>query len=247
MASPAPTCRAALDEATRRWPTRSKASDGIMGDARHCAKPGSTSDHCTGNAFDLTHDPAHGCDAHALVEQLRQRQDPRVKYIISRRRIWNPLIGAPAAYRALRAEGHGRSRAALSALPGWRRYTGSNPHDKHAHVSTKPGSRSDLRAWWASAPLPPPPPPPQEDDMAKYVRFNRSRTVFEVRGPSMEPVASEEHLRYITNGRLYDAVEVHELGKSGLTWLPVQFAKPDNVLARTTPTDYLRSVGDLPK
>lgn len=131
---PAPTCRAALAEATGRWPGRNRASDGICGDARHQA---SVSDHNLGNAFDLTHDPARGVDAHGLVEGMKQRRDPRVKYIISNRRIWNPSVS-----------------------PHWRPYNGSNPHEKHAHVSIKAGARGDTSRWWGSTPGPSPTPTP---------------------------------------------------------------------------------------
>lgn len=133
---PAPTCRVALAEATQRWPNRRRASDGIMGDSAHCPGP---SDHCTGNAFDLTHDPSHGCDAHAFVEGLKQRRDERVKYLISNQRIWNPAIS-----------------------PDWRAYSGSNPHTSHAHVSIHDNARDSTAPWWdvhdgpAHYPGPPP-------------------------------------------------------------------------------------------
>ena len=123
----AAACRAALDQATSLFPGRVRASDGIMGDARHRARK---SDHNDGNAFDLTHDPAHGCDAHALVEQLLARRDPRVKYVISNRRIASPA-------------------------QGWRPYKGSNPHEKHAHVSIHATARDDTSPWWTGAPQPP--------------------------------------------------------------------------------------------
>ena len=119
---PARACKAALAEATQRAPSRNTASDRIMGDAAHC--PG-TSDHCSGNAFDLTHDPGRGCDAHALIEGLRQRRDPRVKYLISKRRIWNPSISMD-----------------------WRPYTRPNPHETHAHVSIHGRARDDTSPWW---------------------------------------------------------------------------------------------------
>ena len=120
-ATPAPACRAALNQATERAPGRNRASDGIMCDAAHP----SSSDHCSGNAFDLTDDPGQGCDAHALVEQLKNRRDPRVKYIISKRRIWNPSIS-----------------------DAWRDYDGDNPHVKHAHVSILRSAREDTSPWW---------------------------------------------------------------------------------------------------
>lgn len=124
-AAPAPACRAALKEATRRFPARSRISDGILGDRSHMARK---SDHNLGNAFDLTHDPAKGCDAHALVEALRQRRDSRVKYIISQKRIWNPSIS-----------------------PEWRTYSGSNPHIKHAHVSIRASQRDSTDEWWSES------------------------------------------------------------------------------------------------
>lgn len=125
MSSPAPACKQALADATKRWPNRKKASDGIMGDARHQKRK---SDHNMGNAFDITHDPASGCDGN-LIASLAIK-DSRVTYVIWNHRIYN------------------RSRAA----EGWRKYTGSNPHTKHCHVSISTSSRNDTRSWaWANA------------------------------------------------------------------------------------------------
>lgn len=123
-------CQAVLVQASARWPKRSRASDGICPSAAHTsANP--TSDHELGNAVDLTHDPASGCDAHAWAEELRRRRDPRVKYVISNRRIWNPVIS-----------------------PEWRGYSGSNPHEKHVHVSILPGCRGDTSPWFRSGTSP---------------------------------------------------------------------------------------------
>jgi len=126
--TPAPTCKAMLAEATRIAPIRSRASDGICASPQHSGQ-NPTSDHELGNAADLTHDPARGCDAHTWVEKLRERvlagTERRVKYIISRRRIFNPAIS-----------------------PAWRNYTGSNPHTKHAHVSILTWARNDVSPWW---------------------------------------------------------------------------------------------------
>lgn len=146
--SAAPVCRAALAEATRLWPNRNRASDGICADARHP----SSSDHADPDrdgfceAFDLTHDPANGCDAHALVRAAAARRDRRIKYAISQGRIWS----------------------AARAGEGWRPYSGENPHTRHAHVSTADAHRDDTSSWWsgfALAPAPPAPTPAQEDDM----------------------------------------------------------------------------------
>lgn len=123
MAAPAPACRRALEDATARWPKRTRASDGIMGDARHQK---SKSDHNLGNAVDITHDPSVGCDG-SLIAALAIR-DSRVTYVIWNRRIYS------------------RARA----REGWRRYRGSNPHTHHCHISISASARSDTRAWaWA--------------------------------------------------------------------------------------------------
>jgi hypothetical protein len=123
MASPAPACRQAISDANRRWPRRRKESDGILGDARHQK---TKSDHNLGNAFDLTHDPASGCDGNVIAAAAIR--DPRVKYVIWNRRIFNRQRGDSA----------------------FRRYTGKNPHTHHCHVSILAGSRGDTRPWaWA--------------------------------------------------------------------------------------------------
>lgn len=117
-------CRAALRDANATWPTRSKRSDGILGDARHQA---SKSDHNSGNAVDITHDPLSGADGQIIAEHAIQ--DQRVTYVIWQGRIFN------------------RARAA----EGWRKYTGSNPHNHHVHISVRVDVRDDDSAWgWAS-------------------------------------------------------------------------------------------------
>lgn len=110
------------------WPTRDKSSDGMLASSpHHAANP--NSDHeawvvdANGlhvvTALDITHDPAHGPDAHAMAEALRASRDPRIKYIISNRQICS-------------------SYAAHGAAPwAWRPYTGTNPHTHHFHVSVK--------------------------------------------------------------------------------------------------------------
>lgn len=127
MVGPAPACKRALADATAAFPSRSKASDGIMGDAAHVARceadPARCEGHVLGNAFDITHDPKAGVDGEQLAELAMT--DPRTAYIIWNRRIWS------------------RKREA----EGWRPYTGPNPHDKHVHVSIVPEKREDASAW----------------------------------------------------------------------------------------------------
>lgn len=100
-----------------KWPNRNKASDGTIGDARHASQ---NSDHNAWikdkngqpvvTAFDVTHDPANGVDCTVLAGEVIT--DPRVKYVIWDGRIWNITVASK-----------------------WRKYTGSNPHTKHMHIS----------------------------------------------------------------------------------------------------------------
>lgn len=119
---PAPACQAALNEATRRWPGRNNASDGICASPDH-RRRSPVSDHNDGTAFDLTHDPARGVDCHRL--SVLVMRDPRVKYVI-----WNRRIGS-----------QGR---------GWHDYRGANPHTQHMHVSINQSARKDVSSWFAA-------------------------------------------------------------------------------------------------
>lgn len=116
------------DQLNASYPNRNTASDGTIGDDAHCGG-GGTSDHCPNvmddnigvvTAFDATHDPASGCDMNKVVEAVRASKDARIKYVI-----WNKRICSSYAV--------GNAKAW-----DWRAYTGSNPHDKHAHFSVLP-------------------------------------------------------------------------------------------------------------
>jgi murein L,D-transpeptidase YcbB/YkuD len=126
-------------------PDRSKSDDGTIGDERHQA---SVSDHNPDShgivrAMDLTHDPRHGFDSYKFAEMLRQQKDPRIKYVISNGRIWSSSV---APYQ-------------------WRKYTGSNKHDRHVHISVVSDSRADSTADWKLAvPTPPVPVKPGTPD-----------------------------------------------------------------------------------
>jgi hypothetical protein len=122
--SPAPALLALRNAIDARWPSRDKASDGIMGDAAHQAR---ASDHNQGNALDVTHDPANGPDLEALAAALIG--DERVHYVI-----WNERI---------------RNRAFEGGA--WRPYTGANPHTKHLHVSVSAEHREDTSPWKLAA------------------------------------------------------------------------------------------------
>lgn len=132
----APSVKAALAEATRRWPNRSKASDGTIGDAAHSSRGSDHNPDENGivHAYDLTHDPANGVDCAILANHLQRRvlagEEKRVKYVIWNGRIFNPSVS-----------------------DNWRTYYGSNPHDKHMHVSVlyTTAAENDVSDWWALA------------------------------------------------------------------------------------------------
>lgn len=118
------------------WPDRNKASDGSIGDAAHASR---SSDHNPWvrdggvgvvTAIDITHDPRSGCDSYALAEALLKSRDRRIKYIISNRKIASGSDG-PQPWV-------------------WRKYTGTNPHDHHVHISVKASkAHYDDTARWA--------------------------------------------------------------------------------------------------
>lgn len=114
MARIAKSLETLRNQVNAAYPNRNKASDGWIGDAAHA---GSSSDHNPNkndvvNALDLTNDPANGFDVHALAERLRVSRHPNLRYIISNRRIASAGTGW-----------------------SWANYSGSNPHEKHAHFS----------------------------------------------------------------------------------------------------------------
>lgn len=123
-----------LEQATTLWPNRSRLSDGTIGDADHAARVSDHNPDSRGivHAADLTHDPAHGCDAHYWADVIRRRaaagDEPRLKYVISARRIASP-----------------------TSSWAWRVYDGSNPHEAHAHFSVLSGPlENDGRSWFVT-------------------------------------------------------------------------------------------------
>lgn len=114
-------------------PSRSRVSDGTIGDAAHSKRQ---SDHNPwvkdGNvgvvtAIDVTHDPERGCDAGEIVKELVASRDPRIKYIIYNRQI---ISSSVEPWK-------------------WRKYRGANPHTKHFHISVSSNKNlyDDERDW----------------------------------------------------------------------------------------------------
>ena len=115
-----PAAIAVLRQATALRPHRAKVSDGLLPSAAHLSQS-PNSDHNTGYAVDLTHDPLDGIDCFDIYEKLQA--DKRVKYLIFQGKIW-------------------------SKEKGEARYTGSNKHNKHLHISINDNSGNDTSTWF---------------------------------------------------------------------------------------------------
>lgn len=124
-----PAAIAVLRQATALVPKRKKASDGLLPSSAHI-KQNPNSDHNTGLAVDLTHDPKAGIDCAVIFEKLKE--DGRVSYLIFNKKIWSRQL----------------------AKSGNRRYSGSNPHNKHLHISINADMANDTSPWfwWMNQP-----------------------------------------------------------------------------------------------
>jgi hypothetical protein len=123
MSKATPAAIAVLRQATALRPKRKKASDGLLPSAAHM-KQSPKSDHNTGLAVDLTHDPENGIDCVEIFEKLKE--DNRVSYLIFQGKIWS------------------KERA----KQGNRQYTGSNAHNKHLHISILDTCGNDVFPWF---------------------------------------------------------------------------------------------------
>jgi len=118
-----PAAIAVLRQATALFPKRKKLSDGLLPSVAH-QKQSPNSDHNTGLAVDLTHDPENGVDCAQIFEKLKE--DKRVSYLIFNKKIWSRQY----------------------AKRGNRPYSGSNPHTKHLHISIDPDMANDTSPWF---------------------------------------------------------------------------------------------------
>jgi hypothetical protein len=116
-------------------PSRSKVSDGTIGDLAH---QGTVSDHNPRlipglgpipvvTAIDITNDPKNGLDFNRVAEALRLSRDTRIKYVIWNRRQFSSTVSPWV----------------------WRPYSGDNPHDKHGHLSVMSNTSADSMAHWS--------------------------------------------------------------------------------------------------
>lgn len=108
-------------------PNRSRRSDGWIGDTSHAARFSYHNPDRNNwvHAIDVTHDPRNGVDIDRFTDELVVRPDFRLLELIANRWYWN--------FRN----------------PRWVRYTGSNGHFQHVHISVKPGLHTaiDGRLW----------------------------------------------------------------------------------------------------
>lgn len=122
------------NQVNKAYPNRHKSSDGTIGDEAHAVR---SSDHNPWvkdgsmgvvTAIDFTHDPVNSLDAHKLAQSIVDSEDPRIKYVISNKRICS----------------------STQSPWTWRKYSGSNPHTKHMHLSVKADKKFyDDEAPWS--------------------------------------------------------------------------------------------------
>lgn len=128
------------EQIDKKYPNRRTDSDGGIGNAEHASR---SSDHNPWvkdskgqpvvTAFDFTNDPAHGMSSQVMAQALLDSRDPRIKYVISNKKIASGSAG-PKPWE-------------------WRKYTGKNAHDHHFHISVKADQDSfdNDKAWDLSA------------------------------------------------------------------------------------------------
>lgn len=133
MATLIPSLAALRDEFNRTFPGRSRYSDGWIGDAAHQAGPSDHNPDERGyvHAIDVTKDlNTPGASMQEIVNKIvadcRAGRETRLTYVIFNRRI-----------------------ASASRGWTWRDYSGSNPHDKHAHFSgsNAPAKERNTARW----------------------------------------------------------------------------------------------------
>lgn len=155
------------DQIDRKFPTRSKASDGWIGDAAHQARVSQHNPNQWGVvcAIDVTEDLSVGLNCNELMDELDAGNDPRIFYIIHDGMIEN---------------------SDDTRCP----YTGPNKHTKHLHLSVRfedPHLFDDAGPWklpmLGTAPARPakPPVPAKASPAAKLPRLAPGSTGAAVR------------------------------------------------------------------
>ena len=128
----APALKVLVEQLDNAYPTRSRVSDGSIGDARHQAE--NYSDHnprraASGiwyvTAVDISNAP--WLDGWVLNQLTK---DPRVKYLIRNRRYWQRIRWSGS-----------------DPVMTWVPYGGTNPHTHHVHISLQLGAATNTARW----------------------------------------------------------------------------------------------------
>jgi hypothetical protein len=240
-----------LADANRVAPNRSKASDGIIGDATHSA---SVSDHNPDprgvvHAVDVTNDPAAGMSgwfwANIVAQRIIAGKERRVKYLVSNDgthdKIFNPAVSY--TWRNNNAEG-GQS------------------HRSHLHVSIlyTPAAEGDITNFFVlggpapGAPAPVPIPVQESPDVSNtvYYAIDKADHQFFVNKFNSHLIhrygnGATEDLTLKTNtaGKLWDATQpvVAKIRPDTFgTVIDVYGVKPDQTPVRATYKPYAWSV-----
>lgn len=156
------------DQINAKWPRRDKASDGWIGDTSHAARPSDHnpdwSDGGIVRAIDVDKD---GIDVDQLLRTVLA--DSRTCYVIWNRRLWAWDTRA------------------------WRAYTGSNPHDKHVHISIRSdgGRDRDARSWALGSTTTTPAKTTQEEDMASGLDATQAKQLSTVHHILTAPIIGD--------------------------------------------------------
>lgn len=128
----APALAKLRDQINEAFPNRNKASDGWIGDASHAARKSDHNPDAEGMvcALDITNDPSVGLSADHLSDVLYASRDRRIAYIIANRLITTPSGTGSGNYGP------------------WTKYTGTDPHTSHVHLSILHGAPGHDESNW---------------------------------------------------------------------------------------------------
>lgn len=159
----APALVTLRDEVNARFPNRDKASDGWIGDASHQARPSD-------------HNPCWSCSgrSHGIVRALDIDISPDGRPNVDlRKRLLKVLIGDPRVWYVI------SNGIIYSRTHGWaaRKYTGSNPHFAHVHVSLNgangvdSSNNFDTSPWFPKHKKKPAPEPKDDGKFSRVENF----------------------------------------------------------------------------
>ena len=171
-------------------PGRNRVSDGsIASHQHHINNPRSDHEpHQFGGgefvtALDITHDTEKGINCHYLWDSLLISEDPRIKYVIFNRRIFNspPFVSHTAGARARGAWNPGK-------------YDGSSPHTHHLHLSVWGDKATETGNWKLPTSLTSP------DREAHLKRLGQAKDIVDKQDPKAgERMRAADYTKKITD------------------------------------------------